>query len=351
MLDAGLGTAPVPVAQLALTLHAAGLPGDVIVARLVDAAAMAGPAGDVHYLPAGVPVPQDLSAVPVAAPGEVAIGRLVFAAAEPDAVERIRTLAAHAGVALRTLRMLAEAEQRTDTVSRIAERLQDALLPQPPDVANTFVAHEYRAAGRDARVGGDFYDVFPMPDGRVLVVVGDVMGKGVEAASRTTRITQTLRSLALTGLDLDMLLGVADEQVVFQDPDLMATVWCGLYDPATGELQFSSLGHPPALLLREGDGTPIRLELHGLPLGMRDLADETPEIRNRRLESGDLLVLYTDGVVEAAGDYLAGQDALLHAIDTRRNEPLTELVHSALDELLADVDHLDDALMLLLRRR
>jgi phosphoserine phosphatase RsbU/P len=188
-----------------------------------------------------------------------------------------------------------------------------------------------------------------LPDGRVLIAVGDVMGKGVDAALHTSRITHTMRSLAMGGLELDLLLERLDEQITWQDPDLMATVWCGLYEPDSGELHFASLGHPPALLLR-ADGNPIRLELEGLPLGLRDLTDRPPEIRARRLAPRDLLVLYTDGVVEASKDYLAGQEALLAAVAFRRDEPVGEILNGALEELLANAGHSDDAAMLILRR-
>lgn len=263
----------------------------------------------------------------------------------------VESLAAHASLALAAVADRDEVARREDSVRRIAEKLQDSLLPPLPLLDQTLLAVEYRAAGRDTRVGGDFYDVFPMPDGRVLIVVGDVMGKGVEAASRTSRITQTLRALAMQGLDLDELLARVDEQVSFQDPDIMATLWCGLYVPATGELDFASLGHPPALLVREGKEDPIHLALRGLPLGLRDLSEEPPEVRDRRLAPRDLLVLYTDGVIESSGDVIAGLEALHDAIRARRNEPLDRLVGECLDVLLAQGGHTDDAVMLLLRRR
>jgi serine phosphatase RsbU (regulator of sigma subunit) len=278
------------------------------------------------------------------------LGALRLQARDREASHQAHVLAAHAGVALATIAQVQAIERREQEVRRLAERLQDSLLPPLPDVPSTSIVKDYRAAAREAKVGGDFYDVFPLPDGRVLIAVGDVVGKGVEAAVRTSRITQTLRALALQALPLEVLLDRADEQVVWQDPEIMATLWCGLYEPDTGELSFASLGHPPALLLRSG-GDPIRLELEGLPLGMRDLSPSPPEVRNRRLDARDLLVLYTDGVVEASRDYLAGQDALLRAIETRRDEPLDELLVQALDELLADANHTDDAVMLLLRRR
>lgn len=266
-----------------------------------------------------------------------------------EAHEQIAALAAHAGVALTGVRRLAEIAEREEGVRRVAERLQDSLLPELPELAHTSAAVRYRAAAREARVGGDFYDMFPLPDSRVLIVVGDVVGKGVQAASRTTRITQTLRSLALQGLPLDDLLERVDEQVTFQDPEIMATVWCGIYEPDTGELWFASLGHPPALLLRRG-GETVRLELEGLPLGLRDLSDEPPEIRSRRLAPRDLLVLYTDGVVEATGDFVAGQRQLLEAVHRRHSEPLREVIDTVMDELLLETER-DDALLLLLRHR
>jgi phosphoserine phosphatase RsbU/P len=276
-------------------------------------------------------------------------GHLVCDGANGDTIGDLHYLVAHAGAALAGTDLIDEIERREDAVRRIAERLQDGLLPDLPHVQNTALAVRYRAAGREARVGGDFYDVFHLPDQRVLIVVGDVMGKGVEAAGRTSRVTQTIRALALQDLMLDSLMERLDEQVAYQDPELMATVWCGIYEPQDGELVFCSLGHPPALLLR-ADGEPISLTLEGLPLGMRTLADRQPELRSRRLGHRDILALYTDGVVEASGDFGTGQEALVAALRARRDEPLEEAISGALEELLAGSGHTDDAVMLLLRR-
>jgi serine phosphatase RsbU (regulator of sigma subunit) len=288
--------------------------------------------------------------IEVRRPDGVLLGALRLRPEDGRAAHHAKVLAAHAGVALASIAQVHAIERRERAVRRLAERLQDSLLPPLPSLPNTSIVKDYRAAAREAKVGGDFYDVFPMPDGKSLIAVGDVVGKGVEAAVRTSRITQTLRALALQELPLDDLLARADEQIVWQDPEIMATLWCGCYEPDTGELSFASLGHPPALLVRS-TGEPIRLELEGLPLGMRDLSPDPPEVRSRKLDSRDLLVLYTDGVVEASRDYLAGQEALLRAIESRRDEPLDALLADALDELLADANHTDDAVMLLLRRR
>jgi serine phosphatase RsbU (regulator of sigma subunit) len=289
--------------------------------------------------------------IEVAGPDGMLLGMLRLRSVAPEVAGRLTALTRHAGIALASVLQLRAMERRERIARRLAERLQDALLPQLPQLPHTSVDVSYRAAAREAKVGGDFYDIFPLPDSRVLITVGDVVGKGIEAAVRTSRITQTLRALALQGVPLDQLLERADAQVVWQDPDIIATLWCGLYEPDSGELTFASLGHPPALLLRS-TGEPTRLELSGLPLGLRDLLPaEPPEVRTRLLEAGDLLVLYTDGVVEAKGDYLEGQEALLQAVIEHRDEPLGVIVSDALDDLLRGANHSDDAVMLLLRRR
>ncbi|HVL99905.1 MAG TPA: PP2C family protein-serine/threonine phosphatase [Egibacteraceae bacterium] len=344
--------------EAALALHepdlSAGQVTDLLVALVRDlglAKAVYEPAGGGTTPPEEGFVPAPVHRGSASSGRPDLAGILWYRPCGPEVGRHVESLAAHASLALGAVADRQEMVRREDSVRRIAEKLQDSLLPPLPELEQTLLAVEYRAAGRDTRVGGDFYDVFPMPDGRVLIVVGDVMGKGVEAASRTSRITQTLRALAMQGLGLDELLARVDEQVSFQDPDIMATVWCGLYVPATGELVFASLGHPPALLMRESASDPVHLALQGLPLGLRGLSEEPPECRDRRLAPRDLLVLYTDGVIESSGDVIAGLEALHTAVRARRDEPLHLLVRDSLDELLAQGGHTDDAVMLLLRRR
>lgn len=346
------------VDDAALALHQPSLSVGDVTALLTSLVAELGLARDTLFQPGRrslTPPRPGLVAAPVHA-GTAPSGRIRLAGvlwyepADPEVSRYVESLAAHASLAVGAVVERDAMATREDSLRRIAEKLQDSLLPPLPVLDQTMLAVEYRAAGTDTRVGGDFYDVFPMPDGRVLIVVGDVMGKGVEAASRTSQITQTLRALAMQGLDLNELLARVDDQVSFQDPDIMATLWCGLYVPATGELHFASLGHPPALLVREGKD-PVHLALSGLPLGLRDLSEDPPECRDRQLAPRDLLVLYTDGVVESSGDVIAGLDALHAAIRQRRNEPLDRMVRECLDELLDEGGYTDDAVMLLLRRR
>lgn len=334
------------------------MPAEEVIARLEGLVHELGLADDAVYVPATVAAegmdersddPQLLLAEVCGHAGALE-GWLSCRPRDAVARRQAIALAAHAGIALARVSRVRETERRGAAVRRIAETLQDMLLPVPPVLANTAVAVQYRPAGREAKIGGDFYDVFPLPGGKVLIVVGDVVGKGIEAAVHTSLITQTLRALALQEMGLSRMLDRADEQVRWQDDELIATLWCGLYDPDSGEISFASLGHPPALLLR-ANGEATRLELEGLPLGLRELTVHPPEIRSRALEARDLLVLYTDGVVETSRDYLAGQEALLRAVSARREEPLQEILQGTMDELLFGAGHFDDAVMLLLRRR
>lgn len=349
------------VGEAALALHEVQLSAEEIT-RLLERLVLDLELSDrATFVPAGTSAgaappsgADDLVAVEVDRPragaSEASIeGRLWCRPHHPEAHRAVEMLAAHAGAALAVTARREDTERREHGMRRVAERLQDAMLPRLPELEHTRLTVEYRAAGRETRVGGDFYDVFPLPWGSALVVLGDVMGKGIEAASRTLLVTQTFRALALQGFALEEILERADEQVRYQDPEFMATVWCGLYQPATGEMRFASLGHPPALLLR-AQAEATRLELEGLPLGLRDLAHEAPETRSRKLEPRDLLVLHTDGVVEGSGDFQGGQQALMDAIGRRREDPLQSIVTATLDELLAGGGHADDAALLLLRR-
>jgi serine phosphatase RsbU (regulator of sigma subunit) len=308
--------------------------------------------GEHAYEPQGHPARDSAAAeaFTVRGPDGRVHGTLRCLVASESARRELNLLAAHTGVALASLAQREQLARREEHVRRVAEDLQDALLPALPEMTRTVGAVRYRAATRDTRVGGDFYDVFTLPGGRVLITVGDVVGRGIKAATRTSQITQTLRALALQRFDLDSLLERVDQQVAFQDPEIMATMWCALYEPSTGALEYASLGHPPVLVLRSGE-QPEFLDADGLPLGLRELGHAPADRRRITLAPGDLLVGYTDGIVEAHWDIAAGQRALSGAVLSRREQELEALVDGALDELLAAADHTDDTLVLALRRQ
>jgi PAS domain S-box-containing protein len=205
--------------------------------------------------------------------------------------ERERRLAAE-----RHARLAAEAAERS--ARHVAEALQRGLLPpsvaEPPGVDLAVV---YRSGGEDGEVGGDFYDVFTVGEDRHALVIGDIRGKGVEAAALSGLARQTLRAAARsgTGGDPHAVLGTLNEALLRDRP---ARDFCtAAYGLLTGEgdLTLTLAGHPPPVLLRAG-GTVEPVGRPGTLLG----AIEQPELHpvTLRLDAGDALVLYTDGLTE-----------------------------------------------------
>lgn len=232
----------------------------------------------------------------------------------------------------------------------VARELQRQLLPEAsPEVPGYAFAHSYRTANE---VGGDYYDVQRLPDGRVVLVVADASGHGMAAGLLMAIANATLH----TALDLD------------PDPRAVArllnrallrsggrrdflTLFYALLDPPTGRLDYLCAGHPFPLLRRR-DGTVIEMGEGGFPLGLR--ADLAPAAATAVLEPGDLLVLYTDGLPEALG-----LDGEAFGFERLRTQAAEEADPTALhDRILADFkrhvggqDLKDDWTLLVVGRR
>ncbi|CAL9503407.1 hypothetical protein SUDANB6_03495 [Streptomyces sp. enrichment culture] len=236
--------------------------------------------------------------------------------------------------------------------------LQQSLLPSTlPSIAGMEVAAHYRTAAPD-RLGGDFYDVFPLGGGRFAFFLGDVCGKGPQAAAVTSLVRYTLRTAALLDPDpvsvLSTLNQVLHERYTGGGDPRYCTVVFGTLDPdpATGRVavHLASGGHPPALVLRaEGTAAPLPTP-GGLLVGVLPGAHFTTA--TAVLAPGDTLLLYTDGLTEAriGADRrnLYGDEALLAFAADRAGEP-PEVILKALTGLLDDFgDRLDDDTALLL---
>ena len=175
--------------------------------------------------------------------------------------------------------------------------LQAAVLPASfPTVPGLDAAALYRSASEVAQVGGDFYDLFALEDGRVAAVIGDVCGKGVAAARHTVRLRYELRTLVEDGRPPGRALTAFNRRVQEEFvEDEYATLLLLVLDPRTGAVSWSSAGHPPPLLTGP---TPRTLAFDGsLPVGL--FGDATYQTARFTLPPGRCVVLYTDGVVEA----------------------------------------------------
>ncbi len=193
---------------------------------------------------------------------------------------------------------------------RIAEALQQALLPSPellpkhPDLA---FSAEYRPNSLEADVGGDWYDAVTLPDGSIMVSVGDVTGRGLEAAGVMGKMRQAVNMACMYERDPARVLDSVDFQLRSRRSPAMVTAFVGFIDPQHEVMRYANAGHP-APLLRRGEAL-IELPPGGLPLGLRDRA-EPEQSRSVSLKDANLLALYTDGLVEGTRDLAFGERRL-----------------------------------------
>jgi serine phosphatase RsbU (regulator of sigma subunit) len=221
-------------------------------------------------------------------------------------------LADRAGATLDNARLYAL--ERQDTLM-----LQRSLLPQHvPRLPGIEIAHRYLPGSTGAEAGGDWFDVVPLAGGRVAFVVGDVMGHGLRAAATMGRLRTAVHTLA--GLDLppDEVLRRVDalstDFVLSPDEPIMATCLYAVYDPSTRICSIAKAGHLPPLLVHEEDGPqgrqvcrvqPVEMPA-GVPIGLNatEFAAVDFEAVELLVPPGAVLVLYTDGLVEARGEDL-----------------------------------------------
>jgi signal transduction histidine kinase/serine phosphatase RsbU (regulator of sigma subunit) len=208
-----------------------------------------------------------------------------------------------------------------DQEHRIAISLQRSLLPERlPAVPFLDLSGSYVPAEAAIRVGGDWYDALALADGSVLLVIGDVAGHGLPAASVMGELRSAARAYALEGHSPAALLRRMDALMRTTGRTFMATCLCMHLQPATGALTYASAGHPPALV-RDPDGTVRQLTgALAAPLGFLS-ARRGPEAETE-LAPGAALVLYTDGLVERRGLSIdVGIDALGRALRAAGGEP------------------------------
>lgn len=235
----------------------------------------------------------------------------------------------------------------------IATTLQDGLLPRElPEIPGAELAARYNAGARAMDVGGDFYDVIPRGDGWVMVI-GDVCGRGAEAAALTGLARHTIRAQAQhLEHPSEIMLALHDAIVaeVGTDSARFVTAGCVVFG-ADGTVRAAFAGHPPGLIARRAGGVE-EVPVTGPLLGLLD----SPKITDAeaQLEPGDALVLYTDGVIEARREHeLFGEErltALLETVGPRglSADAIADAIHEATVEYAGSTE--DDLAILVLRR-
>jgi PAS domain S-box-containing protein len=188
---------------------------------------------------------------------------------------------------------------------------QRAVLPlHLPEVTGLKFDALYEPGLADAQVGGDWYDAVRLLDGRVLVTIGDVGGRGLEAAVVVGVVRQIMRGIAQLHADPALVLDAADRALAVEYPDVYVTAWVGVLDLVMRTITYSCAGHPPTLLAA-ADGSVRELGSPALPIGLREgVRGESDTVS---WSNGDTLILYTDGLTEATHDVLTGIEQLYKA--------------------------------------
>lgn len=205
---------------------------------------------------------------------------------------------------------------------RIAVELQRGLIPKRlPTVDGIELAASYEVAGLGAQVGGDWYDAFELPEGRLGVVVGDVTGRGIRAASAMGQLRALTRAFALAEGGRhspgEALTALNRHQLALGDEQLFTIVYA-IIDPRQATISWANGGHPPPLL-RRGDGEVVYLDGSN---GLMGVEDDVYDTLQKRTTGGGSVVLYTDGLIERRSESLdAGLDRLAGAARTGPEDP------------------------------
>ena len=186
-----------------------------------------------------------------------------------------------------------QADQQRET----ALTLQRAILG-PSRLPSGFAAR-YEPASRPLEIGGDWYDIVELPDGRIGIMVGDCVGHDLGAATVMGQLRSACRALLLQDASAGAVLAAMDRFAAFVPDAECATVFCGVLDPTTGELRYSSAGHPPGIVVHPDGRTDLLDGARSLPLAVRDHTVRTEA--SYVLPPRSTLLLYTDGLVERRG--------------------------------------------------
>ncbi|HET6916005.1 MAG TPA: SpoIIE family protein phosphatase [Acidimicrobiales bacterium] len=232
----------------------------------------------------------------------------------------------------------------------VAETLQRAMLPRRlPVVKGLELASRYVAGGGGTRVGGDWYDTVVMDDGRIMLAVGDVVGRGPRAAAIMGQLRTAMRAYALQQLPATVLMRSLD--LLLQDfaEEAIATAACLMLDPSTGVVEAVLAGHPPPLIIDPAGNTRFLESDTHVPMGVRDaplyLSSYTP------FEAGSTMLMFTDGLVESRTRPVGkGMQDLSQVLAGVGHSTDVEELCDAILESMVQGTHDDDIALLAVRR-
>ena len=272
--------------------------------------------------------------------GAVTVARRGGAPWRPPDLEHLTDLARRFALAL-------DNASRYEAERDVAATLQRSLLPaELPTLPGLDLAARYQPGGQGTSVGGDWYDAFPLPDGRLALAIGDVMGRGVRAAAIMGQLRAALRGYALEGLPPAELLTRLDAFVEASGEPHLSTCLYATYHPVSCRLSIAAAGHLPPLVVAP-DGTSGHLALPvGLPLGVGAVDDITYADHELVLPPGSLLLLYTDGLIETREQSVDAGMRAMEAATGRRFASADAACEHILTTMGTPAQHDDDITIL-----
>ena len=326
-------------------------------------------------------VRQSLLALPLAAKGEV-IGFMAVNYRGPEQHPAERWINILTGIASQTSMAVENDRLHKETAEQerlkqeldVARRIQASFLPPCcPEVPGWEVAALWRSA---RQVGGDFYDFIPLPPvppvsggpataaetngrdsgglDRLGLVVADVADKGVPAALFMALSRTLIRTVAIDGRPPSRAIARANDLILADARSgLFVTAIYAVLEPQSGQVTFVNAGHMPPLLVRAADGVAMLLRTHGMALGILP-GSEVPE-ETIDLNPGDILIMYTDGVIEAADNKqeMFSRERLIEMVQEHRHQSANQLVETikdAIDAFTGDAPQFDDLTVLVAKR-
>jgi sigma-B regulation protein RsbU (phosphoserine phosphatase) len=234
----------------------------------------------------------------------------------------------------------------------VASQIQKQLLPKSIPVVENYALQAYQSQCK--QVGGDLYDISELEDGRILILLADVSGKGIGAALLASNILAAFRTL-YNLKKIDMLEGTSEISKQLLDstrPADFATLFIGILDPSSHSMRFINAGHNPPLVIRR-NGNPEYLEASGIPIGMMDF--NTWKEESVMLEPGDFILVFTDGIPEAmnrGGDQFGDERLEKYLLDNCDKTPgkLLKSLMTEVDNFIGDNPRSDDITLIALRR-
>jgi len=238
-------------------------------------------------------------------------------------VRLVESIAAQAAIAIENARLYTKEHA-------IAETLQQALLTIPPELPGIEISHIYEAAMGESRIGGDFYDLFEVADGKVAFVIGDVSGKGIKAATTTSIVKNTIRAFAYNNQNTSEIISKTNDVVYKQiERNQFITAILGILDIKSGRLEVTSAGHPDIIICSKNGCKPYNAR-RNTPLGA--FPGVIFEKSDTGLSYGDTIIFYTDGLIEARSNgELFGEERVVETINNMMPASPGEIINELID--------------------